>query len=174
MMSSLHLRHAAMATLAVLAATAALGAGSGTAYAGVSGTAIVVMLAPLRRDPAGAAAVPTEPWPGAAGVPGGLVPLMPGVGIRLPTARPIRPRRGPARPRLPRGTTRAIAFVLVAVAVTVAVFRSQVQLDCANFLSLLYPEECSWHTEITREGVAAVSALLLSIAYAANTLLRRS
>ena len=171
-MALVRLRSALNVTLALLAVTAALGAGSSTAFGGVSSAAIVVMLAQLRRDPSGAAAVPTEPWGRAAEAPSGLVPLMPGVGIRMPTVLPLRPRRDPIRVRLPRRTARAIAFMLVALAVAITVLPPQLRQDCSSLLSMLHPSTCSWHTDITREGVAALSALFLSAVYAAQTLWR--
>jgi hypothetical protein len=132
------------------------------------------MLAPLRRDPAGAAAVPTSPWPDGAGVPSGLVPLTPGVHLRMPVALPARRRPQPASARLPRGAVRAIALVLIALAVAVAVLHPQLSYDCLNLLPAFDDDSdtCGWNTDLGRDGVAALSALILSVAYAADRLMR--
>lgn len=163
-------------TLAVLAATAVLSVAVPAARpAGfaVGTAATVIVLAPLRRDPAGAAAVPTSPWPGAAGAPGALVSLTPGVRLRMPVALPARRRPQPTSSRLPRGGVRAIALVLIALGVAIAVLQPQLRYGCLNLLPAFDDSDtCGWNTDLGRDGIAALSALVLSIAYAANRLTR--
>ena len=173
-MASPHLRHAVNVTLAGLAVLALAAPAARPAGVAVGSAAAVVMLAPVRRDPAGGPADPTSPWPGAAGVPSGLVPLAPGVRLRMPVALAARRQPHPTSSRLPRGAVRAIALVLIALGGAIVVVHTQMTYDCLNLLSLFAGSDaCEWKSNLRADGVAALAALVLSVAYAANRLARQ-
>ena len=136
----------------------------------LSSPAVVVVVAPARRDAAGAPAVPTVPWARTPAPSAGLVPLMPGVGIRVPPVTPVHwSTRGSSR--LPRGTARAIGLVFLAFAVTLVALRGHVEYDCLQLLT--WSElSCGWRVHVTAAGLGVLAALAACVVYAAAVLRR--
>jgi hypothetical protein len=136
----------------------------------LSGPPVVAVIAPARRNPGGAPAVPTAPWSRTPAPSAGLVPLLPGVSIRVPSATPVR-RSSRGSTRLPRGTARAIGLVFIAFTVALVALREHVEPDCATLLAWS-GSGCTWRVEVTAEAVGGVAAFAASLTYAVTVLWR--